>query len=103
MDDSVKKLLNNAIFIAELAALMPGEVAANLAKTALAYRNILAGLGVKMSPDHLTEFSEAGGCEQAQKLIRWYQGKEKSDPMLMLAWTSEILDAIDDLAHGKLP
>jgi len=96
MDPSIKKIINNGGFIAELAKLIDGPDAAELAKTADAYRNILSWLGITASLDGFK------GCEQAQLLIRWI-GDGTEDVNLMRKWTAEIRAAINDLAHGKLP
>ena len=99
MDASIKKIINNSVFIAELAPLIEGEEAADLAEAAIAYQGILHGLGIKPS---LADFD---GCEQAQLLVQWWRRGMVSanSAQLMREWTIAIQSAIDDLAHGKLP
>lgn len=76
--------------------MIDGKDAADLAAAALAYRNILSGLEIKVSSEGFD------GCEQAQLLVKWWRdGNPDAD--LMRKWTAEIRAAISDLADGKLP
>lgn len=99
IDLSVKKILNNAGLVAELAPLIDGPDAARLAKVAIAYRNILSWFGITAASCDLDGFD---GCEQGKLLVSWLRGK-KPDAALMRQWTGEILSAIDDIAHGNPP
>jgi len=94
--DSVKKIINNGVFIAALAPLIKGIEASDLATAARVFANILAGLGIKPS---LEGFE---GCEQAQLLITWIK-TGNADAAKMREWTATIWATIDDFAHGKIP
>lgn len=91
----VKKIINNGVFIANLAPLIDGPEAAMLAKTAQAHAAIIDGLHIDVDTDDFK------GCEQAQLLVKWI-GDGRPDTALMKEWTVEIRSAIDDLAHGKV-
>lgn len=92
---SVKKIINNYVFIANLAPLLDGPEADALATASRVFAKILDGFGIKPSTDGFE------GCEQAQLLIKWCFHGEKADPQLMKKWTAEIVAAISDLADGK--
>jgi hypothetical protein len=92
-----KKVINNSGFIANLAPLVGGTAAEELAKVAGIYREILSSLGIK------PELENFEGCDQAQLLVKWIRGEQKPNTELIRQWTAEIWDAIDDLAHGKMP
>lgn len=99
-DDGVKKIINNGVFIAHLAPLLGTEEGDALAQAAQAYAGILAGFGIK------ADVSKFQGCDQAQKLVAWLKdGGDLSEESVALIeqWTSDILDAIADLAAGKMP
>lgn len=97
MDPSVKKIINNSAFIANLAPLIDTPEAAALATAARTYSNILRDLGIDID----TEGFE--GCDQAQALVRWITTAEKADADQMNKWTADIWSAIADLAAEKLP
>lgn len=100
--DSVKKIINNGAFIANLAPLLPGPEAAALATAARTHANILRDLGITVPTD------DFGGCEQAQLLIGWItkklDGADSAGAAEQMAqWTADIWHAISELASGDLP
>jgi hypothetical protein len=98
MDPSVKKIINNGPFIANLAPFISGPEAAALAAAARTHAAILSGLGIKPP---LEGFD---GCDQAQLLLKWIaDGGDAGDADKMNEWTAEIWAAIRELANGNLP
>lgn len=97
MDPSVKKIINNSAFIANLAPLIEGPEASALAAAARAYKNILHDLEIS------TDVVNFDGCEQAQKLVEWWIAGGIGDADLMNKWSAEIRAAVRELAAGKLP
>lgn len=111
MDPSVKKIINNAAFIASLApelAIVTADgrmrvAAQTLGRVAAIYAKML----ISYKPTVIEE--EWEGCEQAQLLIKWIAAEPNSiapvsnKVVLMDEWTSEIWSAITNLADGKLP
>lgn len=92
-----KKIINNYIFIANLAPLINTTAAASLADAARAFKAIADGMGIK--PD-LSQFE---GCEQGRLLAGWLRDDSPGDAVLMNQWTDDIYDAIAELATGNPP
>lgn len=92
-----KKIINNGNFIAELAPLIDSPAAAKLAKAAEAYSNIIGKFGI------IPTFDGFDGCEQAQLLVKWIADPTQADEKQMEQWTTDIMAAIDEMAHGKDP
>src|SRR5437899_1229888 len=91
-----KKVINNYVFIANLAPLIDGPEAAALATAARAFGAIAVTLGIKVDTEGFT------GCEQGRLLLGWIRSSESPDADLMNAWTAEIWDVVADLAAGKM-
>lgn len=92
-----KKVINNYVFITNLAPLVEGAAASWLTLVARAYSDILNAYGVTPSFEGFT------GCEQAQTLLGWIGGEAEPDDEVMKGWASVILAEIGEMAAGKMP
>lgn len=92
-----KKIINNYVFIKNLAPLVTSEKSSWLAAVANAYSDIISALGIKPSFEGFT------GCDEAKTLLSWISGKVEPDDELVQKWVDTFLAEIGELAAGKMP